>query len=83
MLDKAIALQEQTMELELEVLGADHPNRLALMFNLSISYEKSGRIDDAVALIEERLRLEEQSLDPDDPQIGKTRQRLKELKEKQ
>ena len=48
-------------------LGPDHPDTLASMNNLALSYADAGRNDRALKLREETLALQKAKLGPDHP----------------
>jgi serine/threonine protein kinase/tetratricopeptide (TPR) repeat protein len=57
---------EAARQLYIEHRGPDHPDTIASMNDLAVSYAEAGRIQDAIKLYEETLRLAKARLGPDD-----------------
>ena len=68
---QAIAVGESLIgDLE-RVLGPDHPDTLTTMNNLALAYKDARKLDLAVPLFEETLKLSKAKLGPDHPQTLK------------
>ena len=53
--DEALPLFEDALDVQGQVLGEHHPDRLVTMFNLAVLHDTVGRLDEAAALNEEVL----------------------------
>ena len=50
-------------------LGRDHPDTLTTMNNLALAYQAAGKLNLALPLFEETLRLRTAKLGPDHPDV--------------
>ena len=57
LLDEAIGIMESVLHLSREKLGEDHSDTLEAMTTLAISYQKAGRLENAMVMGEEVVRL--------------------------
>jgi tetratricopeptide (TPR) repeat protein len=64
---QAIAIGEQLVADQEQVLGPEDPNTLAARNNLAIAYQAAGRTDEAITLYEQALADMERILGPDHP----------------
>ena len=64
-LDKAIALDKQTLEDSIRILGPDHPSTFTSRSTLAGAYRASGRLDEAITLYEQVFTGRSRVLGPD------------------
>ncbi len=64
-LDKAIALDKQTLEDSTRILGPDHPSTFTSRSTLAGAYRASGRLDEAITLYEQVFTGRSRVLGPD------------------
>jgi serine/threonine protein kinase len=62
---KAIVLHQQVRQTLAKVLGFDHPDTLTTMNNLALAYLEADKLDLALPLLEETLKLRKARLGPD------------------
>jgi tetratricopeptide (TPR) repeat protein len=62
-----IAIAEPLLADQERVLGADHPDTLAVRMDLAVAYQRAGRIAEAVTLFEQTLADRERVLGADHP----------------
>ncbi len=74
--DRAMALFTKARATFTARLGPDHPDTLASMHNLAISYSDAGQSDRALKLCEETLALRKAKLGPDHPDTLRTQNSL-------
>ena len=66
-ISEAARFWEQARSICARELGEDHPNTLALMTNLAVTYSDLGHRDKALALMEQTLKLRRAKLGEDHP----------------
>ena len=64
---RAIGFLERSVALNLQVLGADHPDTLNGMHNLAVAYCDAGKLDLALPLLWETFKLMKAKLGPENP----------------
>ena len=63
--ERAIGFLQRSLALCKQHLGTDHPDTLASMDNLASAYQDAGKLDLALPLFEETLKLNKAKLGPD------------------
>jgi len=64
---EAARLFEKVLATRQAHLGPDHPDTLASMHNLALTYQDAGQVEKALPLLEETLKLQRAKLGPDHP----------------
>jgi hypothetical protein len=76
MSEEALALDEDTFDVRVRILGPDHPDTLGSRNNLAVSYRSMGRHEEALALDEGTVAAYERVLGPDHPDTFTSRRNL-------
>jgi tetratricopeptide (TPR) repeat protein len=76
---EAEAMGRQTLQLRETVLGKDHPDTLASMNNLALSFHQQGKYAEAEAMHRQTLQLKETVLGKDHPDTLKSMNNFAEL----
>ena len=59
-LEQAIGTAQQSVDLQKRILGEDHPDNVALLYNLSVYYSMAGRYGEAFLPYETAIKLQSQ-----------------------
>jgi len=62
---EAVSLLEQVVKIREQILGEDHPDRLASQYELARAYEANGQVKEAVSLLKQVVKIREQTLAKD------------------
>jgi tetratricopeptide (TPR) repeat protein len=79
--DKAIELYNQSLGIQLKVLGPDHPDTAASYNNIGSAYDNKGDYDKAIELYNQSLGIRLKVLGPDHPDTAASKRNIRNIEQ--